>query len=81
MRAVDCGVVHLQAATENLETVARRAAADRRPDYRDVLAPVVQALACALVGCGEHPRAVGLLHHRSSVRHHHTYEDFLHAAP
>ncbi|BDH05408.1 hypothetical protein [Streptomyces seoulensis] len=35
----------VEAATDDLEVLARRAAADRRPDYREVLAPVVRALA------------------------------------
>ncbi|WP_345622426.1 hypothetical protein [Streptomyces ziwulingensis] len=35
----------VEAATDDLHTLARRAAADARPDFRDVLAPVVQALA------------------------------------
>ncbi|MER6190122.1 hypothetical protein [Streptomyces cyaneofuscatus] len=35
----------VEAATEDLEILARRAAADGRPEYREVLAPVVRALA------------------------------------
>ncbi|MEV5675812.1 hypothetical protein [Streptomyces sp. NPDC052179] len=35
----------VEAATHDLRALARRAAADERPDYREVLAPVVQALA------------------------------------
>ncbi|MCT2543399.1 hypothetical protein [Streptomyces atratus] len=49
----------VEGATDDLHTLARRAAADARPDYRDVLAPVVQALAEVTAG---HPRvAVNLL--------------------
>ncbi|MFE1959925.1 hypothetical protein [Streptomyces sp. NPDC059479] len=109
----------VEAATEDLEALARRAAADERPDYREVLAPVVRALAevtagrpraavdllsglgekaeriggvrvereiiqdtlaRALVDAGEHVRAAGLLHHRTTTRSHHTYEDLLLAA-
>ncbi|MFG2226512.1 hypothetical protein [Streptomyces sp. NPDC048644] len=44
----------VEAATEDLEALARRAAADERSDYREVLAPVVQALAEVTAG---HPRA------------------------
>lgn len=44
----------VEAATDDLHTLARRAAADERPDYRDVLAPVAQALAEITAG---HPRA------------------------
>ncbi|MFJ4611766.1 hypothetical protein [Streptomyces griseus] len=44
----------VEAATEDLETLAGRAAADPRPAYREVLAPVVGALAHITVG---HPRA------------------------
>ncbi|MFE4450649.1 hypothetical protein [Streptomyces sp. NPDC056796] len=106
----------VEAATDDLHALARRAAADERPDYRDVLAPVVRALAevtagrpqvavdlltglgqeteriggvrvereiiqdtlaRALVDTGEHVRAAGLLHHRTTDRRHHTYEDLL----
>ncbi|MFE4665518.1 hypothetical protein ACFRI7_06295 [Streptomyces sp. NPDC056716] len=106
----------VEAATDDLRTLARRAAADDRPDYRDVLAPVVQALAeitagrpraaadlltalgeraeriggvrvereiiqdtlaRALVDAGEPVRAADLLRHRTTTRHHHTYEDLL----
>ncbi|MGW2054570.1 hypothetical protein ACWCOZ_11720 [Streptomyces sp. NPDC001840] len=109
----------VEAATDDLRVLARRAAADERPDYRDVLAPVVQALAevtagrpraaadllsglgeraeriggvrvereiiqdtlaRALVDAGEHVRAAGLLHRRTTTRRHHTYEDLLLAA-
>ncbi|MFD6437631.1 hypothetical protein [Streptomyces venezuelae] len=35
----------VEAATDDLHALARRAAADERPAYRDVLAPVVRALA------------------------------------
>ncbi|MFE4826063.1 hypothetical protein [Streptomyces sp. NPDC056672] len=44
----------VEAATEDLHILARRAAADERPDYREVLAPVVQALAEVTAG---RPRA------------------------
>ncbi|MFJ9430369.1 hypothetical protein ACIRQY_11940 [Streptomyces sp. NPDC101490] len=44
----------VEAATEDLQALARRAAADDRPDYRDVLAPVVRALAEVTAG---RPRA------------------------
>lgn len=44
----------MEAATDDLEHLARRAAADPRPDYRDVLAPVVRALADLTAG---RPRA------------------------
>ncbi len=44
----------VEAATEDLQALARRAAADERPDYRDVLAPVVRALAQITAG---RPRA------------------------
>ncbi|MYY09881.1 hypothetical protein GT204_13400 [Streptomyces sp. SID4919] len=106
----------VEAATDDLYVLARRAAADERADYRDVLAPVVRALAeitagrpraavellsglgeeveriggvrvereivqdtlaRALVDAGDHPRAAGLLHHRTTTRRHHTYEDLL----
>ncbi|MER5965403.1 hypothetical protein [Streptomyces sp. NPDC002057] len=40
----------VEAATEDLETLARRAATDPRPDHREVLAPVVQALADITAG-------------------------------
>ncbi|WP_371791904.1 hypothetical protein OG285_21235 [Streptomyces sp. NBC_01471] len=106
----------VEAATDDLHILARRAAADERADFRDVLAPVVRALAevtagrprvavdllsglgesaertggvrvereiiqdtlaRALVDSGEHVRAAGLLHHRTTTRRHHTYEDLL----
>ncbi|MER5966247.1 hypothetical protein [Streptomyces sp. NPDC002057] len=106
----------VEAATEDLETLARRAATDPRPDHREVLAPVVQALADitagrprkaadaltalgesatriggvrvereiiqdtrarALVDAGDPAQAADLLHHRTSTRHHHLYEDLL----
>ncbi|GAA2239069.1 hypothetical protein GCM10010232_27450 [Streptomyces amakusaensis] len=106
----------VEAATDDLHVLARRAAADERPDYRDVLAPVVRALAeitagrpraaaelltglgdqaeriggvrvereiiqdtlaRALVDTGEPARAAGLLHHRTTTRRHHAYEDLL----
>ncbi|MFD3520912.1 hypothetical protein [Streptomyces sp. NPDC058653] len=106
----------VEAATEDLHILARRAAADERPDYREVLAPVVRALAeitagrarvavdllsglgedaeriggvrvereiiqdtlaRALVDAGEPARAAELLHHRTTTRGHHTYEDLL----
>jgi hypothetical protein len=109
----------VEAATDDLHILARRAAADERPDYREVLAPVVRALAevtagrpraavnllsalgdtaeriggvrvereiiqdtlaRALVDAGEPARAAELLHHRSTTRHHHTYENLLLAA-
>ncbi|MGW2546665.1 hypothetical protein ACWC5I_38780 [Kitasatospora sp. NPDC001574] len=35
----------VESATDDLEALARRAAGDDRPDYREVLAPVVRALA------------------------------------
>ncbi|MFC8455239.1 hypothetical protein [Kitasatospora sp. NPDC057223] len=44
----------VEAATEDLHALAHRAAADARPDYREVLAPVVQALAEITAG---RPRA------------------------
>ncbi|MFD0629282.1 hypothetical protein ACFQ2K_48405 [Streptomyces sanglieri] len=40
----------VEAATDDLHILARRAAADERPDFRDVLAPVVQALAEVTAG-------------------------------
>ncbi|MFE4358199.1 MULTISPECIES: hypothetical protein [Streptomycetaceae] len=40
----------VEAATEDLEALARRTAADERPDYREVLTPVVQALAHVTAG-------------------------------
>ncbi|MGW1280011.1 hypothetical protein ACWD4V_24080 [Streptomyces tsukubensis] len=40
----------VEAATDDLDELARRAAADDRPDYRDVLAPVVRALAHITAG-------------------------------
>lgn len=40
----------VEAATDDLNALARRAAADDRPDYRDVLAPVVRALAHLTAG-------------------------------
>lgn len=44
----------VEAATDDLERLARRAAADERPDFREVLAPVVRALAAITAG---RPRA------------------------
>ncbi|MFE3072003.1 hypothetical protein [Streptomyces sp. NPDC059247] len=44
----------VEAATDDLHVLARRAAADERPDYREVLAPVVRALAEITAG---RPRA------------------------
>ncbi|MFL0028344.1 hypothetical protein ACJBCE_36060 [Streptomyces sp. NBUL23] len=106
----------VEAATEDLEQLAGRAAADPRPDYHDVLAPVVRALAHitsgrpraaadglralgeraeqiggvrvereivqdtlarALIDAGDPARAAALLHHRTSTRHHHAYENLL----
>ncbi|MER5561185.1 hypothetical protein ABT071_21530 [Streptomyces sp. NPDC002506] len=60
----------VEAGTDDLRILARRAAADERPDYRDVLAPVVQALAeitagrpriavDLLAGLGEHAERIG----------------------
>ncbi|MFJ4912988.1 hypothetical protein [Streptomyces sp. NPDC088726] len=48
----------VEAATDDLHVLARRAAADERPDFRDVLAPVVRALAEVTAG---HPRAAAEL--------------------
>lgn len=49
----------VEAATDDLRILARRAAADERPDYREALAPVIQALAEVTAG---NPRsAVNLL--------------------
>lgn len=49
----------VEAATDDLYALARRAAADERPDYQQVLAPVVRALAEVTAG---RPRvAAGLL--------------------
>ncbi|MFE6024190.1 hypothetical protein [Streptomyces niveus] len=106
----------VEAAADDLHVLARRAAADERADFREVLAPVVQALAevvagrprvavgllsglgeetervggvrvereiiqdtlaRALVDTGRHARAADLLHHRTTTRRHHTYEDLL----
>ncbi|MFF2012077.1 hypothetical protein ACFVWY_23745 [Streptomyces sp. NPDC058195] len=44
----------VEASTDDLHVLARRAAADARPDYAEVLAPVVRALAEITAG---HPRA------------------------
>ncbi|MFD0306419.1 hypothetical protein [Streptomyces sp. NPDC127119] len=44
----------VEAATDDLHALARRTAADERPDYREVLAPVVRALAEITAG---RPRA------------------------
>ncbi|WP_329238174.1 hypothetical protein OG488_38220 [Streptomyces sp. NBC_01460] len=44
----------VEAATEDLEQLAGRAAADPRPDYHEVLAPVLRALAHLTAG---RPRA------------------------
>ncbi|MEO3977553.1 hypothetical protein [Streptomyces sp. CAU 1734] len=49
----------VEAATDDLRTLARRAAADERPDYRDVVAPVVEAL--AEITAGRPRRAADLL--------------------
>ncbi|MFE6498244.1 hypothetical protein [Streptomyces sp. NPDC057748] len=109
----------VESATDDLHTLARRAAADERPEFHEVLAPVVQALAeitagrpraavnllsglgekaeriggvrvereiiqdtlaRALIDTGEHAHAAGLLHHRTTTRRHHTYENLLLAA-
>ncbi|MGW7317276.1 hypothetical protein [Streptomyces sp. NPDC054865] len=106
----------VEAATDDLEALARRAAADDRPDFREALASIVRALAAitagrpraaadlltalgekaeriggvrvereiiqdtlarALVDAGEPARAARLLHHRTTIRHHHTYETLL----
>ncbi|MFD8937062.1 hypothetical protein ACFV0R_17735 [Streptomyces sp. NPDC059578] len=106
----------VESATDDLYVLARRAAADERADFREVLAPVVRALAeitagrprvavdlltglggeseriggvrvereiiqdtlaRALVDAGEPARAADLLRHRTTTRHHHTYEDLL----
>ncbi|MFB4426912.1 hypothetical protein C5F59_038225 [Streptomyces sp. QL37] len=106
----------VEAATDDLERLADRAAADPRPDYREVLAPVVRALARITAGrpraaadtlaalgekaeriggvrvereiiqdtlaralndSGNPARAAELLHHRTTSRHHHSYEDLL----
>ncbi|MEU9624587.1 hypothetical protein [Streptomyces sp. NPDC048155] len=40
----------VEAPTDDLRVLSRRAAADERPDFRDVLAPVVQALAEVTAG-------------------------------
>ncbi|MET9387715.1 hypothetical protein ABZY09_43645 [Streptomyces sp. NPDC002928] len=104
------------ADADGLVRLAERAAADPRPDYAEVLAPVAHALAHitadrpgaavdllaplsreihriggvrvereiiqdtlarALIDTGEPARAAQLLHHRTTHRHHHTYEDHL----
>lgn len=60
----------VEAATDDLHALAGRAAADERPDYREVLAPVVQALAWLtadrpqaavdlLTGLGERAERIG----------------------
>ncbi|MFB7470546.1 hypothetical protein [Kitasatospora sp. NPDC056184] len=49
----------VESATDDLGALARRAAADERPDYSDVLAPVVEAL--AHVTAGRPQAAVDLL--------------------
>ncbi|MFI1016698.1 hypothetical protein [Streptomyces sp. NPDC020965] len=49
----------VEAATDELRALARRAADDERPDYREVLAPVVAAL--AEITAGRSGRAVDLL--------------------
>ncbi|MFE1365640.1 hypothetical protein ACFW84_15550 [Streptomyces anulatus] len=106
----------VEAATEDLERLAARTAADPRPDYHEVLAPVVRALAeitaghpssaahllqalgekaervggvrvereiiqdtlaRALIDSGDPARAAALLHHRTTTRRYHTYEDRL----
>ncbi len=48
----------VEAATDDLRILARRAAADERSDFRDVLAPVVRALAEVTAG---HPRTAAEL--------------------
>ena len=48
----------VEAATDDLHVLARRAATDARPDFREVLAPVVQALAEVTAG---RPRAAAAL--------------------
>ena len=48
----------VEAATDDLHLLARRAATDARPDFREVLAPVVQALAEVTAG---RPRAAAAL--------------------
>ncbi|WP_280903758.1 hypothetical protein [Streptomyces sp. MAA16] len=106
----------VEAATDDLDALATRCAADGRADYREVLAPVVRALAAvtagrpsaavelltalgdrveriggvrvereivqdtlarALVDAGDPARAADLLRHRTTGRHHHSYEDHL----
>lgn len=106
----------VESATDDLHILARRSATDARPDYHEILAPVVQALAeitagrpreavnllsslgdkaeriggvrvereiiqdtlaRALIDTGEHARAADLLHHRTTTRRHHTYENLL----
>ncbi|MFC9758968.1 hypothetical protein [Streptomyces sp. NPDC056921] len=106
----------VESATDDLHLLAREAAIDERSEFREVLAPVVQALAeitagrpraavdllsglgerteqiggvrvereiiqdtlaRALIDDGQHIRAAGLLHHRTTTRRHHTYEDLL----
>ncbi|MFC5918346.1 hypothetical protein [Streptomyces pulveraceus] len=42
--------VAVESATDDLYVLARRAAADERPDFRDALAPVAQALAEVTAG-------------------------------
>ncbi|MEV8326808.1 hypothetical protein [Kitasatospora sp. NPDC056731] len=49
----------VESATDDLEALARQAAADQRPDYSEVLAPVVRAL--AHVTAGRPQAAVDLL--------------------
>ncbi|MFF2661866.1 hypothetical protein ACFVUH_31455 [Kitasatospora sp. NPDC058032] len=49
----------VESAADDLEALARRAAGDERPDYSDVLAPVVQAL--SHVTAGRPQAAVDLL--------------------
>ncbi|MGW6877414.1 hypothetical protein [Streptomyces xanthophaeus] len=104
------------ADTDALNAMAARARGDRRPDYSQVLAPVIQALAHmsagrpgkavdlltplgqdtervggvraereiiqdtlarALIDTGQMEQAAHLLHHRTTHRHHHTYETLL----
>ncbi|MFD7498146.1 hypothetical protein ACFV8T_38490 [Streptomyces sp. NPDC059832] len=38
---------------------------------------IQDTLARALIDAGQHVRAAGLLHHRTTTRRHHTYEDLL----
>ncbi|MEV7728642.1 hypothetical protein AB0P15_28415 [Streptomyces sp. NPDC087917] len=106
----------VEAATDDLDALARWSAADERPEFSQVLAPVVRALAHltagrpepavdllvrlgrdverlggvrvereivqdtlarALADAGEPDHAAELLHHRTSTRRHHVYENLL----